>query len=112
MSKPNNPNKSGDGEPVGRATDLERVEVKPRASRGAVVSVRLTSEEAQAVASRAEKTGVSVSEYARRTLRRSLATGWRLMVWDGTGPLVVGLPPQTGGEYGRFSGITSGEAAG
>ena len=83
------------------AADLERVDLKPRSSRGAVVSVRLTADEAQAVASRAERAALSVSEFARRLLKRSLETKWRLMVWDGTGPLALGMPPQTGGDYAR-----------
>jgi mobilization protein NikA len=86
-----------------KTNDLERVEVKPRASRGAVISVRLTSDEAQSVATSAEKASLSVAEFARRAIQRSLRTGWRLMVWNGTGPVVLGVPPQTGGDYARLS---------
>lgn len=86
-----------------KAEELEVVELKPRSSRGAVISVRLTSEEAQRLAQRAEKSRLSLSEFARRILRRATASTWRLMVWDGQAPLAVGLPPQTGGDYGLRS---------
>jgi hypothetical protein len=79
--------------------ELEAVEVKPRTNRGAVVSVRLASDEAQKVARRAEKAGLSLSEFARRLLRRSITTSWKIMVWDAQAPVVFRTPPQTGGDY-------------
>jgi Mobilization protein NikA len=79
--------------------ELERVELKGRTSRGVVISVRLTSPEATAVAEHAKKSGVSVSEYARRALRNSLAGHWQLRVWDGMAALSLAVPPNTGGDY-------------
>jgi len=81
--------------------ELERVELKERTSRGVVISVRLTSPEATAVAERAKKSGVSVSEYARRSLRNSLVGHWQLRVWDGMAALSLAVPPNTGGDYSR-----------
>lgn len=77
---------------------LERVTVEPRSSRGAVLSVRLTAGEAQTVAARAEKSGISVSEYARRVIQQSLGTPWRLMVWDGFAPLLIAPAHRTEGD--------------
>jgi hypothetical protein len=87
--------------------ELERVDLQPRSSRGAVVSVRFQADEAQALARRAEKAGLSVSEYARRVLRQSLITSWQVMVWDGQAPLLLGLPPHTGGDYGHRSDLAA-----
>lgn len=87
-----------------KSEDLgERVELKSRENRGAVVSVRLTPSEAQRVAARAKREGISVSEYARQTLLRSLLAPWQLKISNGHGPLIVGAPPHTGGDYGRRS---------
>lgn len=81
--------------------DLEAEEVRPRASRGVVVSVRLSSAEAAAVSERAARAGLSVSQFARRALERTTTTPWRLMVWDAQTPQVIGQPPETGGDYSR-----------
>jgi hypothetical protein len=82
--------------------DLEAVDVRTRASRGIVVSVRLSSSEAQDVAAAAEKAGLSVSEFARRALRSAVSTPWSVRVWNGRRTaVVVGNPPETGGEYGH-----------
>jgi hypothetical protein len=81
----------------------ERVELKGRENRGVVISIRITASEAQRVAARAESEGLSVSEYARRAVLRSLSTSWMLKISNGQGPLIVGAPPHTGGDYGRRS---------
>ena len=93
-----------------KPTEIERVELKERTSRGVVISVRLTSPEATAVAEHAKKSGVSVSEYARRALRNSLVGHWQLHVWDGMAALSLAIPPNTGGDYARTEMRTIGAA--
>jgi Ribbon-helix-helix protein, copG family len=81
--------------------DLEPEPVRPRASRGVVVSVRLNSAEATAVAERAARAGLSVSQFTRRALEQATATPWRLMVWNAQTPQIIAQPPETGGDYSR-----------
>lgn len=90
-----------DPQPTKHTDDLEEVKVKPRAHRGAVVSVRLDSAEAQLLAATAERLGMSVSEFARSALRSAIASHWRLRVWSDS-QLIVGAPPETGGKFGRL----------
>lgn len=82
--------------------DLEPVEVQPRKDRGAVISVRLTSDEAQRLAEAAERRGVSVSEFARTALRSSMHTPWQLAVVavSAAPGANLALPTITGGGYG------------
>lgn len=90
--------------------DLEPVALKPRTARGAVVSVRLPAGEAEALAARAESAGLSLSDFTRRLLRRSIQPGWRVLVWSGQAPVTLGGPPQTGGAYNRQSTDTAAPA--
>jgi len=102
-----------DDDPYIDPSDLEPVEIRPRARRGAVVSVRLTSEEAQKLARTAERSGLSLSELARRMLTKSVGTSWRVMVYGPTvapNAVLVGGPPTTGGGYGSQD-VVVGEAA-
>jgi hypothetical protein len=88
--------------PTEHPEDLEEVDVRPRQSRGAVISVRLTSDEAQRLAEMASRSGLSVSELARRTLRHAIHTPWRLTgIGSAVAPVViVGMIQYTGGDYG------------
>jgi hypothetical protein len=85
------------------AEDLEEVEVRPRQNRGAVISVRLTADEAQRLAEAASRTGLSVSELARRTIRQAIYTPWRLAGFgSASAPVViVGMLQFTGGDYAQ-----------
>ena len=85
------------------ANDLEEVAIEPRSARGAVLSIRLSSAEAQELARQAEHSGVSLSEYARNVLRKARRSEWRLWGFGiaAAPPIVVGFAPSTGGEYGR-----------
>ncbi|MGO9976028.1 MAG: ribbon-helix-helix protein, CopG family [Solirubrobacteraceae bacterium] len=82
--------------------DFEEVEVRPRQNRGAVISVRLSSDDAQRFAEMAEHTGLSVSELARRTIRQAIHTPWRLFGFGSTvgAVVIVGSIQYTGGDYG------------
>ena len=82
--------------------DYEEVEVRPRKNRGAVVSVRLNSEDAQRLAAMAERTDLSVSELARRMIRQAIYTPWRLFGFGSTvgSVVIVGSIQYTGADYG------------
>ena len=85
--------------------DYEEVEVRPRQNRGAVISVRLGSDDAQRLALMAERTGLSVSELARRAIRQAIHTPWRLFGFGSSvgSVVIVGSIQYTGGDFGpRF----------
>lgn len=85
--------------------DLEEVDVRPRKNRGAVISVRLTPDEAQRLAKMASRTGLSVSELARRSLRDTIYTPWRLVGFGfpSAPAVLVGIATFSGGEFGQQS---------
>lgn len=83
--------------------DLEEVDVRPRQSRGVVISVRVSAAEAEIISTIAERAGMSISEFARQALKRAASNSWRL---NGAGSVnqaefTTGPPPPTGGAYGR-----------
>lgn len=89
-------------EPTTDPDDLEEVEVRPRSTRGAVVSVRLTPIEASALSAMATRAGTSVSELTRGILRDAISTQWHVHVWGNQGPVVYHQP--TGGEFATIFG--------
>lgn len=83
--------------------DLEEVDVRTRQARAAVISVRVSADEADVICTIAERAGMSISEFARQALKRAASSSWRL---NGAGSVnqaefTAGPPPATGGEYGR-----------
>ena len=85
--------------------DLEEVDIRSRRNRGAVISVRLTPEEAQRLAHMASKSGLSVSELARQSLLTTLYTPWRLAGFGVTSApaLIVGISSFSGGGVGELT---------
>ena len=87
-------------QPTENADDLEEVPVKRGANRGAVVSVRLNSAEAQDLADAAGRAGMSISQFARTAIRSAIHTQWQLRVWSSRS--IVRVSQATGGSFGRL----------
>ncbi len=76
--------------------DLEAVDDQPVSKRAAVVSVRLEPADAMRLSVLAQRAGMSLSEYARQTLKAAIHTSWRVRT-SGNFTAAVGSTPPTGG---------------
>lgn len=76
--------------------------MRAREQRGAVVSVRMSTEDAAMLAELAERAGVSVSELSRRVLRQAIHTHWQPHVWSRLHTVAFPVVPiATGGDFTR-----------